>query len=259
MEFPPAEQWPALPAFLNNLADPGTTTTVAYSMKGTNAGQSSNGFYIDNVQYCAECANRTLTLGQTVQWQVTNDSGPNHPFHIHINPFQIVEQGYIINGTPVAFQTYDPPIWEDTQALPSVGNGKSVCSNVNAGPIWDNDDAQAKCEAACPEGSTWSKEWITTIPGRQSVCRCCPPKGSPGYFLLRQEPIEFTGEFVNHCHILGHEDRGMMQNVQTVCANGQFGTPQPNAAIPGDDCSTNIPQAQTCPASYPTGATCADS
>ena len=33
---------------------------------------------------------------------------------------------------------------------------------------------------------------------------------------------EFTGGFVNHCHILGHEDRGMMHNTQAVCPTGQF-------------------------------------
>jgi L-ascorbate oxidase len=27
---------------------------------------------------------------------------------------------------------------------------------------------------------------------------------------------DFTGKFVNHCHILGHEDRGMMQLVEVV-------------------------------------------
>ena len=46
-----------------------------------------------------------------------------------------------------------------------------------------------------------------------------------GEALIRYEAREFTGEFVNHCHILGHEDRGMMHNVQTVCANGKWGHP----------------------------------
>ena len=30
---------------------------------------------------------------------------------------------------------------------------------------------------------------------------------------------EFTGEYVLHCHFLGHEDRGMMYSVQTVCSD----------------------------------------
>ena len=40
---------------------------------------------------------------------------------------------------------------------------------------------------------------------------------------------EFTGLFVNHCHILGHEDRGMMQNTQTACADGNWGVTAPVA------------------------------
>ncbi|MEM1181083.1 MAG: multicopper oxidase domain-containing protein [Acidobacteriota bacterium] len=39
---------------------------------------------------------------------------------------------------------------------------------------------------------------------------------------------DFTGEFVNHCHILGHEDRGMMHNVQVTCPNGLWGKPTSN-------------------------------
>ena len=28
--------------------------------------------------------------------------------------------------------------------------------------------------------------------------------------------VDFTGMYVLHCHILGHEDRGMMQLVQVI-------------------------------------------
>jgi FtsP/CotA-like multicopper oxidase with cupredoxin domain len=46
-----------------------------------------------------------------------------------------------------------------------------------------------------------------------------------GKTVIRYVGREFTGEFVNHCHILGHEDRGMMHNVQMVCPNGDWGQP----------------------------------
>jgi L-ascorbate oxidase len=51
------------------------------------------------------------------------------------------------------------------------------------------------------------------------------PETDKGEAVMRYVAEEFTGEFVNHCHILGHEDRGMMQNVQAVCANGMWGNP----------------------------------
>jgi FtsP/CotA-like multicopper oxidase with cupredoxin domain len=37
-----------------------------------------------------------------------------------------------------------------------------------------------------------------------------------GYVKIRSRFVDFTGLFVLHCHILAHEDRGMMQLVQVV-------------------------------------------
>lgn len=258
MAFPKAEDWPSLPDFLKNLPDPGNTTTVAFSMQGTSPGAPTNAFYIgdgqgNDVQYCPNCANHTLTLDKTVQWAITNDSSPQHPFHIHINPFQLLEQGSIVDGKQVPVEQYDPPIWQDTIALPSV-NG---CWGINAGPIWNNYDAQQKCPTVCQEQGTnwtWKGNWVTIKANEMSVCQCCTTNNSNGYVKIRQEPLDFTGEYVLHCHILGHEDRGMMQNVQTVCENGQFGKPKPgqNECVEGN----YIAAAPQCPASYPTDPNC---
>ena len=38
----------------------------------------------------------------------------------------------------------------------------------------------------------------------------------PGYFKMRSRFVDFTGTYVLHCHILIHEDRGMMQLVEVV-------------------------------------------
>ena len=39
----------------------------------------------------------------------------------------------------------------------------------------------------------------------------------PGYtVVMRTRYEDFTGEFVMHCHILDHEDAGMMQNIAIV-------------------------------------------
>jgi hypothetical protein len=88
-----------------------------------------------------------------------------------------------------------------------------------------------------------------------SVCNCCTSSDSLGYVKIRQKPIEFTGEFVLHCHLLGHEDRGMMQNVQVVCPQGGvFGTP---VAGQPDNCGQTSKAAPQCPVSYQTGPQCA--
>ena len=42
---------------------------------------------------------------------------------------------------------------------------------VEAGPIWNQVDAERKCsEAARSVGGTWTGQWRTTVPGRQSEC-----------------------------------------------------------------------------------------
>jgi hypothetical protein len=39
----------------------------------------------------------------------------------------------------------------------------------------------------------------------------------PGYtMVMRTRYVDYTGEYVMHCHILDHEDQGMMQNVSIV-------------------------------------------
>ena len=35
----------------------------------------------------------------------------------------------------------------------------------------------------------------------------------PGYFKMRTRFVDYGGSFVLHCHILDHEDRGMMFQV----------------------------------------------
>jgi FtsP/CotA-like multicopper oxidase with cupredoxin domain len=263
MEFPTT--WPSLPPFLANIPPQSTQTTVAFSMTGpdgqvTQPTDPHNNFFINNVQYCPNCANQTMTLGTAYEWILTNDSTPQHPFHIHINPHQLVERGSIINGQPVPFQQYSSPVWEDTIALPAVtqASNKQGCWNLPAGPIADNTAAQQQCPTVCQQRSTtWNGEWVTTVPGQRSVCQCCPLDGTPGYTRIRQQPIDFTGEFVLHCHILGHEDRGMMQNVQVVCPppnQTSFGKPKPGQSECVD--GNYISAAPQCPESYKTSDNC---
>ncbi len=84
----------------------------------------------------------TLSLGSAEAWTL---KGANHPFHIHVNPFLIIEVG----GRRLA-----TPVWKDTQMIPEGG---------------------AKV-------------------------------------LTRYE--RYTGDFVLHCHVLTHEEVGMMQRVR---------------------------------------------
>lgn len=92
-----------------------------------------------------------------------------HPFHIHINPFQVIQ---IETPTDLTHSsTYAPTnnfVWQDVIAIPA---------------------AQISSDGT---------------------------KINPGRVIIRQRYPDFHGTFVLHCHILAHEDRGMMQLVRIV-------------------------------------------
>lgn len=46
---------------------------------------------------------------------------------------------------------------------------------VNAGPIWNNQDAAAKCPGMCAPPARWNGQWWTTVQGQMSVCECVGP------------------------------------------------------------------------------------
>lgn len=43
--------------------------------------------------------------------------------------------------------------------------------DVEAGPLFSNDEARMKCPAVCAP-ARWSGRWVTTVPGQMSVCGC---------------------------------------------------------------------------------------
>lgn len=88
-------------------------------------------------------------LGTVEQWRLVNKSNEDHPFHIHINDFQVMS----VNDKP-----YDAHGLQDVVVIPKNG----------------------------------------------------------GNVVIRNPFADFTGEFVFHCHIVGHEDAGMMQSVEVV-------------------------------------------
>jgi FtsP/CotA-like multicopper oxidase with cupredoxin domain len=185
MPLPNSAQFPPMPYYLRGIesSEIVRSRTVPFSMTppggaATGPGVQKNSFWINDRQYDASCSEYTMSEGTGETWVVTNDSSPQHPFHIHINPFQVVRDD--------TREFTAPFIWQDTISLP----------------------------AGAP-GAAKSVE-------------------------LRQRFEDYTGGYVIHCHFLGHEDRGMMVNVQTVCPEGtpdswQYGMPQ--AAGGADDCT----------------------
>lgn len=126
-------------------------------------------FLINAEPYDPNRIDRRLLLGQTSKWRLTS-SFVNHPYHIHVNPFQI--QQISCGGQSVFPQ--------------NSGSNAEAC-----------DDSEEYCDL---EGV-----WRDTIFVRE---------GCTVEMATRHEV--YIGEFVLHCHILDHEDQGMMQNVSIV-------------------------------------------
>lgn len=121
---------------------------------------------------------QSMVLGATEEWTIYNDSpGAAHPFHIHINPFQVTEIFNPAGGNTTPVKLQPPWVWFDDFAIP---------------PAY---------QPPTPTGGT-------------------APPPVPGYFKMLTRFVDFAGIYVLHCHILGHEDRGMMQLVQVVSNTG---------------------------------------
>lgn len=232
MAFPTQQQWPKMPSFLADVQSVSNNRSVLFSITGVQ-GQQPNFFFINGKQFDPSCVDETMTIGTAEQWAVQNSSPQQHPFHIHTNPFQILA----VNGQSLPA----PWIWWDTFGLPAVSK---TPTDVNAGPIFSNQQAQQTCPGVCQKvNASWNGQWKTTVPNQMSVCGCL----SWGSITTRSRFTDYTGEYVIHCHFLGHEDRGMMVGVQTVCPATQ--TPvwgQTVAAGTADNCKVTQPASPQC-------------
>ncbi len=109
---------------------------------------AENRFFINDKEFDADRVDVRPRLGTVEEWTLRNTSTEQHPFHIHVNDFQVISVG----GQPYAAHGV-----QDTVAL---------------------------------------------IPGKDVV--------------MRTRFTDFPGKFVFHCHILNHEDNGMMAVVEVV-------------------------------------------
>lgn len=65
-----------------------------------------------------------------------------------------------------------------------------VAEDFEAGPIWNNDDAKAKCPAVCQknEGRIWNGNWVTTRWNVMSVCNCVFPLNEKEEKVVEPQP-----------------------------------------------------------------------
>ncbi|XDF37602.1 multicopper oxidase domain-containing protein [Paracidovorax avenae] len=131
---------------------------------------------------------RVLTLGGVDEWTLQSDLA-SHPFHIHVNPFQVV-------------RIMDP-------------EGKDV-SLPGARDIDPSDGT------ADPQYPGLKGVWKDTLWIKNSATET-HPKGKYTV-IVRTRYQRYIGDYVLHCHILDHEDQGMMQLVRVALPDGAGGT-----------------------------------
>ena len=71
------------------------------------------GFWVDGKVYDPNNPPRRLQLGDLDEWTLTANVG-EHPFHIHVNPFQVVR---ITDSDGNDLDPSFVPVWRDTFAV----------------------------------------------------------------------------------------------------------------------------------------------
>jgi FtsP/CotA-like multicopper oxidase with cupredoxin domain len=209
---------PPQPAFLTNITDAevGSTLNNPRVIKfATGNGPPYAQHTINGQKFDDNQPPVAVTLDAVEQWKIMNYTfGPpiSHPFHIHLNPFQIVE-------------VFDP----NAKVRTTNGNGTVAKYVVEKKDVVDD---KVQCLLDLNDETTWKdchndtsnapRVWWDVFPiptGAVMSSSTVQNKQVPGYFMMRSRFVDFPGQYVIHCHILAHEDRGMMTIVELQRAN----------------------------------------
>jgi FtsP/CotA-like multicopper oxidase with cupredoxin domain len=225
---------PTLPQFLTDISDEEwqhnnsiTRTFVFNSKKPVRSPSTSSMAHqhtINDMIFDEEHSHVEVLLGATEEWIIKNmttpETGPNkspidHPFHIHINPFQIVEffdpnESFVEKTTGSLMERYvfdKNAVLAEGQCRLDIGDSATwkPCRNTRQGN-WSD-------VFAIPAGRV-----PRDADGNQMLDSQNQPIVIPGYFRMRSRFVDYPGLYVMHCHILIHEDRGMMFRVEVLKA-----------------------------------------
>jgi FtsP/CotA-like multicopper oxidase with cupredoxin domain len=222
----------ALPKFLDDITEDElalnnkVTRTLVFN---SNFPPSPKQHTINGIQFGEGHAEVRVLLGAVEEWKIVNSTkgmGGNptgsidHPLHIHINPFQVTEvfdPNEKLDESPGADPRYvfgvDPKDLKEGQCLLDLADPSSwkPCAKQMATRQrpWVWHDVYAIPSALAPVDK--NGEPIRDAKGQPIIV--------PGYFKMRSRFVDYPGLYVMHCHILIHEDRGMMYSVEVVKAN----------------------------------------
>jgi FtsP/CotA-like multicopper oxidase with cupredoxin domain len=284
---------PTFPSFLADITPDevqGTQTLTYASSANPSSGVRANPSQhtINGKKFSGEVG-ASVTLNQVQEWKIVNATYPpaannqiSHPFHIHINPFQIFEffdpnqvlstqagtgtvtvassaDGLtgIVTGTGTNFQndfrvgdflwitSTNPSTPGGTQPaiVISIDSATQMTTNSAASittaspytiaiPLYTVNQSQARtgqCVLNASDKTSWkpcsnmvpqtNAIWWDVFPipsGNTFYSTSGTSTNIPGYFKMRSRFVDYPGDFVTHCHILAHEDRGMMTVVRVI-------------------------------------------
>ncbi len=235
---------PPRPSFLHDITAvevAGHTRTLVFETAKAGTGQSQH--TINGVKFTEGKPLEISPLNTVEEWTVENKtiSAPiDHPFHIHVNPFQITEvfdpNAPLLDshGIPV---TPPAPLYVVSTTQPQLQPGQCWL-NPNDPATWKPCNTSPRTIYPPQMTNIW---WdVFPIPGGRQLALACTqldqcPKGIPqqditcnggtcnvtipGYFKMRSRFVDYRGSYVLHCHILAHEDRGMMVEVDLDVQN----------------------------------------
>ena len=226
---------PTQPPFLADISDAEIKASnyiqrklVFHSGKPRSAHQHT----INAIQFSEGDAFIKIVLSAVEEWTIENTTnssdGPgagggiiDHPLHIHINPFQVTEffdpnekmtdpkTGQLLKAV-VDGKTVPIPQYRIKGQTPTVTDPRQCELDPDEPSTW------VPCpNAASPPKSVW---WdVFAIPSGVAVTRTSKPTVViPGYYKMRSRFVDYKGLYVLHCHILVHEDRGMMFSVEVI-------------------------------------------
>jgi FtsP/CotA-like multicopper oxidase with cupredoxin domain len=207
---------PLFPSFLTDISAnevKGTKTIVFASTSPPNAQHTIDGRKFDGTVGAA------VLLNTVEEWKIVNyTANPNisHPFHIHINPFQVVE---VFNpNEPLVNPSTGQPIMDPQ--TPGTPYPKYVLDQapqtIQGATQCRLDSGNAETWKPCETPHQAYRIWWDTFPIPSGRLTRGGSVVIPGYFKMRSRFVDYPGLYVMHCHILAHEDRGMMTVVQVT-------------------------------------------
>lgn len=197
MGFITTDKFPTFPEFLGDI-DP-KTIHVRRELTFHSTGHAAGANHTINDEKFGDYISEVMLLNSAEEWKIINTTSTAaspgaimHPFHIHINPFQIVE----------VFDPWDPRyVFDKKQYV----EGKNCFVDPADPATWH----PCNVTKLNPPFVWWD---VFAMPGGKEVGTAV----IPGYFVMRSNFTDYVGQYVLHCHILAHEDRGMMELIQVV-------------------------------------------